>query len=109
MASKKLICHVEFLIGEKMTESELQPLIEKGFDHAISGMIKNMDLTIQYEDIFTEGFEENEFQPLADEFYKKYKYKSKKLLKQEIVALLRKNDFKKKELIDLIEYLDTPS
>lgn len=60
MAVKKMICHVEFLIGDNLSEEELQRLIEKGFDHAIFGMIQGLDISIDSDFCITEGFEESD-------------------------------------------------
>ena len=41
---RKLIFYAEYEIGENISENELQQLMDKGFDHAMSEMIQNLNL-----------------------------------------------------------------
>ncbi len=49
---RKLICHAEFIVGEKLTTKEGERLLDKGFDHALAYMVDGLDLQLDSDMIY---------------------------------------------------------
>ena len=56
---RKLICHAEFIIGENLTQRELDRLMDKEFDRALFFMTDGLDLEIESDMIYVKKTERN--------------------------------------------------
>ncbi len=59
---RKLICHAEFIVGEKLTHEEGERLMDKGFDHALYLMTLGLDLRIDSDMIYFTEREDGKFE-----------------------------------------------